>query len=143
MIFCDTSAWVALADPREQWHRELLRFSRRILAGEFGRVLTTDYVLDETYTLLRMKVGLDAVHRLREQLRTSRNYEVVKVSDDHFERALDLMLAHQDRRWSLTDCTSFLVMRDLGISDALTLDRNFAQAGLNGLPHLAGAAGVR
>lgn len=134
MIFCDTSAWIALADPREKWHPELLKFSRRIAAGEFGRILTSDYVLDETYTLLRMKVGMESVRRLRDQLRKSPNYEVVKVSEDQFERAVDLMLSHDDRRWSLTDCTSFVVMRDLRLSDALTLDRNFTQSGFRQLP---------
>lgn len=137
MIFCDTSAWIALSDPRERWHADLLDFSRRITAGEFGRVLTSDYVLDETYTILRLQLGLEAVRRLREQLRKSPNYEVVRVSDDHFDRAVDLVLSQKDHRWSLTDCTSFLIMRDLGITAALTLDRNFSQAGLRRLPELS------
>lgn len=134
MIFFDTSAWVALGDPREKHHEELARFSVRIGRGEFGRAVTTDYVLDETYTLLRMHVGVGAVSNLRAQLRASRNYEVIKVSEEEFERATDLLLSRQDRRWSFTDCTSFVVMQELGISNALTLDRNFQEAGFLRLP---------
>lgn len=134
MIFFDTSAWVALADARERHHPDVMAIARRVVRGEFGRVVSTDYVLDETYTIVRMKLGLEAVRELRDRLRASRNYEIMKVSQDEFDQALSLMLEREDRRWSLTDCTSFLVMRALGIVDALTLDRNFSEAGFRSLP---------
>ena len=59
--------------------------------------------------------------------------QVVRVSDRDFEQAVELMLAHDDKRWSLTDCTSFVLMRELEVANAFTFDRNFTEAGFSGL----------
>ena len=55
MILIDTAGWFALSDNQEKRHDDAKRFFSRITRGEFGRILTTDYILDETYTLLRMR----------------------------------------------------------------------------------------
>jgi hypothetical protein len=54
---------------------------------------------------------------------------LVPATPDLFERGRDLFAARPDKAWSLTDCTSFTVMADLAIKDALTTDHHFAQAG--------------
>jgi predicted nucleic acid-binding protein len=134
MIFVDSGAWYALADNRERHHGRASAVFSRMTKGEFGRILTTDFVLDETYTLLRMRLGLEAVRSLRQLFAGSSSLQVVHVSDRDFDHAVDLMLAHTDQRWSLTDCSSFVLMRELEVNNAFTFDRNFVEAGFRVLP---------
>jgi uncharacterized protein len=134
MILVDTSAWYALTDSRERRHADAVKVFSGMTRGEFGRILTTDYILDETYTLLRMRLGTDPVRSLRDLLTGSTNLQMVRVSERDFDSAVELMLAHADKRWSLTDCTSFVLMRELEIRRAFTFDRNFTQAGFEVLP---------
>jgi predicted nucleic acid-binding protein len=134
MILGDTSAWYALADGRERHHRSAVRVIARLTKGEFGRVLTTDYILDETYTLLRMRLGVGPVRALRDLLTESSNLQIVRVSERDFDHAVELMITHADTRWSLTDCASFVLMRELEIGQAFTFDRHFSEAGFQALP---------
>jgi predicted nucleic acid-binding protein len=134
MILIDTGAWYALSDPQERRHGQAAEMFTRLTKGEFGRILTTDYVLDETYTLLRMRHGVGPVAKLRDLVGGSSSLQVVRVSDRDFDHAVDLMLAHGDKRWSLTDCTSFVLMRELDVGNAFTFDHNFTEAGFRILP---------
>jgi len=59
---------------------------------------------------------------------------LIWIDPDHFGAALELFERHQDKRWSFTDCTSFVVMRDLGTTEAFAFDRNFEEAGFTRLP---------
>ena len=134
MILVDTGAWYALTDPQDRHHGHAVAMFGRLTRGEHGRMVTTDYILDETYTLLRMRLGIEPVKRLHALLGQSSSVQVVRVSDNDFERSVDLMIAHGDKRWSLTDCTSFVLMQELEIGDAFTFDRNFAEAGFRVVP---------
>ena len=134
MILVDSGAWYALSDDRERRHAHAIALFARLTKGEFGRILTTDYVLDDTCTLLRMRLGLGAARALRDLLRKSSNLQVVRVSDRDFEHALDLMLPHDDGRWSMIDCTSFVLIRELEVVNAFTFDTNFTEAGFRVLP---------
>jgi predicted nucleic acid-binding protein len=58
---------------------------------------------------------------------------VIRLTPELFERAFALYSAHRDKEWGLTDCVSFVVMREKGIADALTSDRHFVQAGFRAL----------
>jgi uncharacterized protein len=134
MILIDTGAWYALTDPQDRHHGHAAALYVRLNKGEHGRMVTSDYILDETYTLIRMRLGIEPVKRLRGLLGQSSSIHVVRVSDNDFERSMDLMLAHEDKRWSLTDCTSFVLMKDLEIGDAFTFDHNFVEAGFRVRP---------
>jgi predicted nucleic acid-binding protein len=134
MILVDTGAWYALTDPQERRHGRALAMFGRLTKGEHGRMVTTDFILDETYTLIRMRLGIEPVRRLRGLFRESSSIQMVRVSDNDFERSVDLMMAYDDKRWSLTDCTSFVLMQELEIGDAFTFDHNFAEAGFQAFP---------
>jgi uncharacterized protein len=134
MILVDTGAWYALSDIRERIHGRAIEAFARITRGEFGRVVTTDYILDETFTLLRMRHGIDAVRAFRDLLSLSNSFQMLRVSDRDFEQALELLLAHEDKLWSFTDCTSFVLMRELQIQDAFAFDQNFVEAGFRVVP---------
>jgi predicted nucleic acid-binding protein len=134
MILIDTGAWYALSDSQERHHGHAGTLFGRLTKGAHGRMGTSDYILDETYTLLRMRLGIEPVGRLRALLGQSSSIQVVRVSDNDFEHSFDLMTAHEDRRWSLTDCMSFVLMQEVEIRDAFTFDHTLSEAGFQVLP---------
>ncbi|MCI4347345.1 MAG: PIN domain-containing protein [Thermoplasmata archaeon] len=134
MIFVDTSAWYALMSEKDIHRAEAEKFFAEVGRGGFGAPITTDYVLDETFTLLRLRWGVAPVRRLAELLRRSPTVHRVRISETAFERSLTMMVSHADKRWSFTDCSSFVTMRDAEVSRAFTLDHNFAEAGFEVLP---------
>jgi len=134
MIFVDTSAWLALADSHDRDHAEAAEFQHRIVRGEFGKQVTTNYVLAETVTIIRRRLGLAPAIRLSNAVRGGKEVGLFWIEPVHHHEATDLMAAHTDKDWSVTDCSSFVIMRSLGIRDAFTFDRDFAQAGFSILP---------
>ncbi len=66
-------------------------------------------------------------------VRTRKDVTLIPTSSDLLQRGRDLFAARMDKAWSLTDCISFVVMNDLGITEALTTDNHFAQAGFRAL----------
>lgn len=134
MIFVDTSAWFALLSENDVHCPEAEEFFAEVGKGHFGAPVTTDYVLDEAFTLLRLRGGIEPVRRLADLLRHSPTVRRVRVSDAIFEASLAVMLSHADKRWSFTDCSSFVTMRETGVTRAFTLDHNFAEAGFEVLP---------
>ncbi len=134
MIFVDTSAWLALADRHDRNHAEAREFGRRLARGEFGRQVTTNYIMVETVTLARRRLGLETAMRLARTVAASGQVTTCWIEPVHHTEAMDLMGRHPDKLWSVADCTSFVVMRALAISSAFTFDRDFAQAGFTVLP---------
>jgi len=131
-IFLDTSYVYALLNTRDQWHEVALEL-QFLLAKENQKLLTTEFVLME------IGDGMSRV-RLRERaaliirgLRQSELVNVIPASTELLERSLMLYESRPDKSWGLTDSSSFIVMKDLGITDALTADDHFRQAGFNAL----------
>lgn len=129
MIFVDSSAWLALADVRDANHSKAISCHRQLARGSMGRLITTDYVWDETLTLLRRHVGFDLARTFYDEVTKGESVQPVWVSPEHFAEARAIFFRYRDKAWSFTDCTSFAVMRALSIEDAFTLDRDFEQAG--------------
>ena len=134
MIFMDTSAFYALEVEGDVNHAVARRFLREIREGKHGVMVTTDYVLDETLTLLRIRHGVSAALRFLDKVRRSRSIKVVRVDEEVFQRVLSYFKLDGGWRWSFTDCTSFAVMEMLGIKRAFTFDRDFERAGFTRLP---------
>jgi predicted nucleic acid-binding protein len=129
MIFVDSSAWLALVDIRDGNHRAGLAFHEELVDGKAGRLLTSDYILDETLTLMRKRSGLETVREFERPLRVSPSLQQIWVTPTHYEAALELFLGQGKKSWSFTDCTSFAIMRELGVREAFTFDVDFRQAG--------------
>ncbi len=134
MIFVDTSAWLAAADVRDGYHGAALRAQHELYSGQFGRLITSDYILDETLTLLRRRIGPEGVRKFAAGLAASRSVQLVPIAPGHFLAARDLFLDQGETSWSFTDCSSFVLMRELGISVAFTFDRGFREAGFEVRP---------
>lgn len=129
-VFVDTSGWYAYArgdDPAHDGAREALERWE-------GRLVTTDYVFDETVTLARARLGDAAAARIGEALLDPGVVELVRLLPEDFEDAWALFLKGKDKRWSFTDCASFAVMRRLRLHAAVAADRHFKQAGFEVLP---------
>ncbi len=128
-MFVDTGAWFALNNRKDQHHLRAEAFvgSLRTRPVLF---ITTDYVVDETLTLLRFKVShREALAFLRLLSRSSRILSE-QVTTEHLKRAAEIFTRHRDKMWSFTNCVSFAFMEEKGLRDAFAFDANFSQAGL-------------
>lgn len=108
--------------------------SRMKEAAQAGlRIVTSDYVLDETATLLRTRRQRELTEALFERAFASRSLTIEWMDPERFDETIKLFLKHRDQNWSFTDCFSFRLMRSLRITNALTKDKHFQQAGFNAL----------
>ena len=127
-VFADTAYWIALLNPKDDLHDEVRRVSDTL--GQ-SRIVTSEFVMVE---LLNSFAGGGAGARatavdLGDRLRENPNVDLVPLSSALFRRAVDRYARRKDKAWSLVDCTSFLIMEERGITDALTPDIHFQQAG--------------
>jgi uncharacterized protein len=132
-VFVDTAGWMACADRADPAHAPCRAARDRML--EAGRTLiTTDFIIDETLTLIRFRLGLDAANTWWEQIEGSARLRWERVENDRFERARQLFFQYRDKDLSFTDCTSIAVMRELKLTTVITTDRHFRQVGFEVLP---------
>ncbi|HHV61663.1 MAG TPA: type II toxin-antitoxin system VapC family toxin [Firmicutes bacterium] len=132
MIFVDTSALVAMADRSDYYHVPAADYLRSLTIAAGGLVITEyvlDYVLDETFTRLRLTIGHSPAAAFGNAIMTSNLYTVVNVDARIFRLAWGWFKKYDDKDFSFTDCTSFVVMKALKLEKAFTFDRHFAQAG--------------
>lgn len=97
-------------------------------------MVTTSYVLDEVVTFLNSRRQHSKAIRIGDNLQTASNIQLIHVDENLFRDGWDYFRQHADKGFSLTDCISFVVMKQLGVTAALTFDRHFAQAGFSKLP---------
>ena len=131
-VFADTSALYALVDRRDAHH-----VRAAALAGEMGRagrrMVTTDYVIAETLNLAVARRGRHVADRALDLVSHSRGIRIEWIGTERFAETKAFFRKHADHDYSFTDCTSFVVMRELKIADALTTDGHFAEAGFRPL----------
>lgn len=116
-IFIDTGFIIALINKRDQYHRKASELADRF---EGYPLLTTDAVLLEIGNALASNYKQQAVEFIEKSL-ASDEVEVVKLNSHLFLQALRLYKAYQDKEWGLVDCISFVVMREVGINQAVVL----------------------
>ena len=127
-VFADSLYWIALANPRDQWHRAALDAERQLNGTS---IVTTDEVLTE----LLAAVSAGGPHLRQQAVRIVRTIlddpavSVLPQSHDSFEDGLALYEARADKQYSLTDCVSMNVCRAAEITDILTNDHHFEQEG--------------
>jgi predicted nucleic acid-binding protein len=132
-LFVDTGGWMACADERDPANRRAR--AARDAALEAGLLLiTTDFVVDETLTLLRLRLGLGAAEAWWRQIDGSSRLRWERITVERFDRARQLFFRYRDKGFSFTDCTSFVVMQELRLARALATDRHFRQVGFQAVP---------
>jgi predicted nucleic acid-binding protein len=131
-VFLDSAYAIALASPTDYLHSRALALAQQIQATNI-RLVTTQAVVLEIGNALAKFRSRSASIVLLDLLRTDPNVSIAPVPDDLVSRAFHLYQARMDKEWGLTDCLSFVVMQDRSISDALTSDAHFEQAGFRAL----------
>jgi len=132
-LFVDTSAWYPLANDRHPDHRA---FARRLRAGvrRGARIVTTNIVVAEAHALLIGRAGLHAASAFLKAVREAPT-QVEYITPEREEAAIGNWIERfSDQPFSLADAASFVVMAELGIREALTLDHHFMTAGFITLP---------
>ena len=132
-IFLDTSALFAMASRGETWHMQSRHAFDRLMR-DGSMLVTTELVMGELHALALSRVGPEHALGLVERLGASARIQMAPADGTVRERGLSLLRTRPGRRYSLTDATSFVVMRDLGIDTAFTLDADFAAEGFTVLP---------
>ena len=132
-VFVDTGGWMACADRADPAHAACT--AARDATLEAGRILiTTDFVVDETLTLIRFRLGLSAANAWWQQIDGSARLRWERVESNRFERARHPFFQYRDKDLSFTDCTSIAVMRELKLKAVITTDHHFHQVGFEVLP---------
>jgi predicted nucleic acid-binding protein len=124
-IFVDTSFVLALINERDQYYHQAETLSHSF---ENSLLITTDAVLLEIGNALAKNFRKEAVEIIR-ALRNSKRVEVVQIDEELLEKGLKVYEKYNDKIWGLVDCISFVTMRDNAVTEALTFDLDFAQAG--------------
>jgi uncharacterized protein len=128
-VFADTSFYIAAVNPGDVLHAAAAKYAR----ASFGPIITTEHVLVETGNWLAKTNDRAVFVQLMKDIRADRHTEVILGDPTLFERGLDLYSRRPDKSWSLTDCISFVLMQEHGLTDALTGDHHFEQAGFHAL----------
>jgi predicted nucleic acid-binding protein len=124
-VFADASYYVALLNPRDQHHEDSVRVSRALRRP----IVVTGFVLIEVSNVLSSVAARERAVTLWDRLINDPSVAVAPASTQLVVRGLELYSRHADKDWSLTDCISFIVMKEFGLAEALTADHHFEQAG--------------
>ena len=125
-VFGDTSAFLALLNAADENH-DGAKQAFATLRSRKASIISTSYVLVETYALLGRRLGLEAVKRFRTDFAAL--LEVMWVDEVLHNAGLDLLLDRKKRQLSLVDAVSFTMMRQADVSEAFAFDPHFVQEG--------------
>jgi uncharacterized protein len=131
-VFVDTSGLYALADRKDLAHEAASKLIAKFYNTKTSLVLT-DYVLDETLTLASVRSGPQAALKVLDLTETSRFFRMLFIDSERFNAAKFYFRKHADQGYSFTDCTSFVLMKELRLQAALTTDSHFHKAGFEAL----------
>ncbi len=125
MILVDTGAWFASVVPTDADYVAAVAW----LAGNSEPLLTTDYIIDETLTLLRARGRKLLAIQMAARFFSGELAEVHYLTPDEIGAAGEVFRRYADKEWSFTDCTSQVVIESLGITTAFSFDQHFRQFG--------------
>lgn len=129
--FADTSGWAAWADRTLQYHELAVQEFDQVWKLQ-RQIITTEPVLAELTALLTrpMRMPKGKQIELIMAIRSDPFVKVISLSEKQIEASWELWRTRPDKLWSFVDCSSFIVMQQLGLIEALTTDHHFEQAGL-------------
>lgn len=129
-LFVDTSGWGNLVDRSQPFH-SLAATLYRLARQQNHKIITTNYIMAELVALLTSPLRLTRPQIITfvESLRQSPYIEILHIDAETYTKAWQLLSSREDKNWSLVDCSSFVVMQQRNITEALTNDYHFEQAG--------------
>lgn len=129
-VFVDTSAWLALVNKSDAAHQKA-RKVRDTLLKYHSQFLVTNYVMVEIANALSRIPYKETAVKLISSIEMSENIHIIEINKEIYKKAWQVYSTYLDKDWSLTDCTSFEVMRERRITEAFTTDKHFEQAGFD------------
>jgi len=127
-VLLDASYAIALSSSSDSFHQQAVQLASELEAAK-TRLITTRAVILEIGNALAKQRYRQAAVKLLNALEADPNVEIVPLSEDLYARAVKLYRERPDKEWGLTDCVSFIVMQQREITEALTTDEHFEQAG--------------
>ena len=131
-VFVDTSGLYALVDKKDA-NAATARDELGRIARIGQKLVVTDYVIDEAVTLAKARSGARVALRILDLIEQSLGIRVERIDAGRFDEAKAFFRRHADHDYSFTDCSSFVLMRELELRQALTSDRHFSEAGFEAL----------
>lgn len=128
-LFIDTSYILALVNTRDEFHLQ----AKNVADQVDDKLITTEAVLTEVGNALAKPQWREIAVETLEDMRNDDDVEILSVDSELFSKALKFYSSRIDKEWGLTDCISFVVMKDRKLKDALTSDHHFEQAGFQAL----------
>lgn len=132
-LFLDTGYIIALEAEDDQHHESAFQHWQS-LCKKLPPIVTTSYVFDEVVTFFSSRQRHSKAVEIGKNLLESEIIEFIQVEESLFFEGWELFQKHNDKTFSLTDCISFVLMKEREISTALTFDKHFKQAGFRTLP---------
>lgn len=127
-IFVDTSAFIALFDKKDNYHRKAAVYLENLDPG-VAQLHTSNYIIDETITRIRMLNGHHPALEFANNFFRSKIFHYHYIDQESEKNAFELFKKYSDKELSFTDCTSFALMRQLGIKKAFAFDEDFINVG--------------
>lgn len=136
-LFVDTSGWAYLVDRSTVLHHEVQTIYQQAL-NQRRLLVTTNYIIAELVALLtsRSRISRQQIILFVDALKAASQVEVIHVNTELDTAAWMLLKNRTDKEWSLVDASSFVVMTKYGMTEALTTDHHFTQAGFIQFPKL-------
>ena len=133
-LFLDTGFLLALESADDQHHAVALRYWQSFEKEDSVPLVTTSYVLDEVATFFNARGFHAKAIEACSDLMNSPSVLLLHVDEDLFHEGWRYFARHHDKRYSLTDCISFVVMKRMKLKTALSFDHHFVQAGFERRP---------
>ncbi len=131
-VFADTSGWLALVVKSDFLHEKAVEIYQNLLNQNYDFV-THDGILLEVGNSLSSVKARNTALKLKENIENSSRIELVSLSPELIESGWKLYAERLDKDWGIIDCISFVVMQRYGLTEALTTDKHFKQAGFTKL----------
>ncbi len=127
-VFLDTAYAIALSASTDAYHQHAIQIAAELESNNTHLVTTRAITLEIGNALSKQRYRQSGL-KLLEALESDPTVEIIALSESLYEKAFSLYQKRPDKEWGLTDCVSFVVMQERGITDALTTDEHFQQAG--------------
>lgn len=125
-IFVDTSAWIAITNRRDGYHKEADGIFRGLLRDK-RLLLTTNWTAYEALSVIKAKAGYVHALSLWKKLNTLKVVTIIWISRDMESTGLEMFFRYKDKTWGVVDCVSFVVMEKLGCREAFAFDKHFRE----------------